>query len=83
MVAFVVLVVGAWAQWKAYRLCLAWAVRPVTSKEVGEAFREMSHRDPVAMAAWAEQIRPSPWDATGELPVANPLGTVQPRLGEG
>lgn len=85
MIPLAVLVVGAWAQWKAYRWCLAYLNRPVTSPEVGRSFQEMAHRDPEALAQWFADITPSEWDATGELPVIRPGdGAIdtQLRLGE-
>lgn len=85
MVALAVLIVGAWLQWKAYRLSIGWATRPVTCPEVGKAFQEMAHRDDEALASWFEDITPDMWDQTGELPVLTHTTAAvetQPRLGD-
>ncbi len=85
MIVLAVLVVGAWAQWKAFRWMCAYAQRPVTSPEVGKDFQRLAHRDDDAIKAWCRDLVASPWDATGELPVIRPGdGAVetQLRLGE-
>jgi hypothetical protein len=80
-----ILILGAFAQWKTPTWFSRFTAWRDTSPEVGRWFVQLARRPDETLRPWLEEVKASPWEATGELPVVrrgDGAIDTQPRLGE-